>query len=76
MMHQTISKILACEEKVITTVIKIKPVPVPKSTKRGLEIDAALGRGWPALVSYYPSRQLANRAATKLLHPCLSLASF
>ena len=24
---------------------------------------------------YYPSRQLAYRAATKLLHPCLSLAS-
>ena len=24
---------------------------------------------------HYPSRQLAYRAATKLLHPCLSLAS-
>ena len=27
------------------------------------------------LVSYYPSRQLAYRAAAKFLHPCLSLAS-
>ena len=26
-------------------------------------------------VSYYPSRQLAYRAVTKLLHPRLSLAS-
>ena len=28
-----------------------------------------------SFIYYYPSRQLAHRAATKLLHPCLSLDS-